>query len=75
MVFVRIQCTEKCTTSFHNDALKYEVSPCFSSSPKKLDAIFQPTFFPDLTLPGYPHKASDFEYRLCNKIFSGEAGA
>ena len=28
--------------------------------------------FPDLTIPGYPHKASYFEYRLCHKIFSGE---
>ena len=30
------------------------------------------TFFPDLTMPEYPHKASYFEYRLCHKIFSGK---
>ena len=23
-------------------------------------------------MPGYPYKASYFEYRLCHKIFSGE---
>ena len=23
-------------------------------------------------MPGYPHKASYFEYRLCHKIYSGD---
>ena len=33
---------------------------------------FPATIFPDLTMPGYPHKASYFEYRLCHKFLSGE---
>ena len=51
---------------------RVEISPCFSSLPRKLYTIFQANFFPDLTMPAYPHKASYFEYRLCHKIFSGE---
>ena len=33
---------------------------------------FPAPIFPDLTMPGYPQKASYFEHRLCHKIFSGE---
>ena len=35
---------------------------------------FPAPIFPDRTMPGYPHKASYFEYRLCHKFFSGEEG-
>ena len=34
--------------------------------------IFQPTFFPNLAMTEYPHKASYFEYKLCHKIFIGK---
>ena len=33
---------------------------------------FPAPIFSDLMMPGYPHKASYFEYRLCHKVFSGE---
>ena len=43
----------------------------FSSLPRKLYTIFQ-HIFPDLTMSGYPHKASHFEYTLCHKVLSGD---
>ena len=33
---------------------------------------FPAHIFSDQMMPGYPHKASYFEYRLCHKIYSGE---
>ena len=33
---------------------------------------FPAHIFLHLTMPGYPHKAFYFKYRLCHKIFSGE---
>ena len=35
---------------------------------------FQAPIFPDLTMPGYPHKASYFEYRLCHKFSAAKIG-
>ena len=75
LVFVWIHCAEECPTSFNNDVLsksKERFLRVFSSLPRKVYTIFQPSFFPDLTMPGYPYKASYFEYRLCHKFFSGE---
>ena len=47
---------------------------CFFIFTQKVIHHFPAPIFPDLTMPGYPHKASYFEYRLCHKIFSDEDG-
>ena len=75
VVSVRIHCTEKWRTSFHTDVLsksKLIFLRVFFNFTQKCIHHFPAPIFPDLTMPGYPHKASYFEYRLCHKIFSGE---
>ena len=71
MVSVRIHCTEKWRTSFHTDVLsksKLIFLRVFFIFTQKVIYHFPGLIFPDLTMPGYPHKASYFEYRLCHKM-------
>ena len=35
---------------------------------------FPAHIFPDITRPGYPYKASYFEYRLCHNFLAAKAG-
>ena len=75
VVFAWIHCTEKWRTSFHIDVLskrKLIFLRVFFIFTQKVIHHFPAPIFPDLTMPGYPHKASYFEYRLCHKKFSGE---
>ena len=66
MISVRIHCTEKCRTTFHNDVLKKVSRDFFVFFHLYLESciLFSSPHIPDLTMPGYPHKASYFEYRL-----------
>ena len=75
VVSVRIHCTEKWWISFHTDVLsksKLIFLRVFFICTQKVIHHFPAPIFTDLTMPGYPQKASYFEYRLCHKIFSGE---
>ena len=46
------------------------ISPCFFTFTQKVIHPFPAHIFPELTMPGYPHKASYFESRCHN--FSGK---
>ena len=63
VVFVRYTVRKKCPTSFHNDVLSE------SKYPENCAQFFS-SDFPDLTMPGYSHKAFYFECRLCHKVLN-----
>ena len=57
---------------FHNDVKwkQVEITPCHLY-PESFTPFSSPHFFPDLTMPGYPHKALILS-KDCHKNFSGE---
>ena len=77
MVSVRIHCTEKWRTSFLTDVLsksKWIFLRVFFIFTQKVIHHFPAPIFPDLTMPGYPHKASYFEYRLSQNFQRRRSG-
>ena len=69
LVYAWIHCQKNVRLLFYSDVLSKvsRDSPCFLIFNQKVIH-----HFPALMIPGYPHKASYFAYRLCQKILSGE---